>query len=230
VVSTVVKRSALLVVAMLLVGCGNVGGSATASSSGAAESSAAASASSSEGTTAGSLCAVDHTPCELPGGTYSAAPFEPAFSFTIEGSWQNDRAFSDGGGISQDTGGIYWASGVERGRLGDEEVEIGATPEQFIAFLQSLSLAGATVSAQSEQSVGDHSGASVDVESGDEPLPGLYLIDADAFNLAPNEKARFIVLDVEGETVVFVVDAFASADFDAWLATAQPVLDSVTWD
>ena len=225
------KRSAFLVVAMLLAGCGSGGGSSSAaSSSDATASSAAASASGSDGTTAGSLCAVDHTPCALEGGTYSAAPFEPAFSFTIEGSWQNDRAFADGGGISQDTGGIYWASGVERGRLGDEEVEIGATPEQFIAFLQSLSLAGATISAQSEQSVGDYSGASVDVESGDEPLPGLYLIDADAFNLAPNEKARFIVLDVEGETVVFVVDAFASADFDAWLATAQPVLDSVTWD
>ena len=222
----------LIVLACLIVsGCTGSGASGSPAGSGSASppsSSGAASSSASAGE--GALCAVDHEPCQLEPGTYSAAPFEPGFTFTIEEAWQNDRAFADGGGISQPTGGIYWASGVTRGRLGDEEVEIGATPEQFIAFLQSLSLAGATISGQSELSVGDRAGQSVDVETGEEALSGLYLIAEDAFNLAPHEKARFIVFDVDGETVVFVIDAFAAADFDAWVAAAAPVLESVEWD
>jgi len=41
-------------------------------------------------------------------------------------------------------------------------------------------------------------------------------------------KNRFIIVDVEGETVI--IDISASADkFDVFLPKAQQVLDTVTW-
>ena len=58
---------------------------------------------------------------------------------------------------------------------------------------------------------------------------GLYEISEDAFNLGPGEKARFIVLEQGGQTVVFVQEALQAANFDAWVAKTQPILDGLTW-
>ena len=202
-------------------------GESTALSPSPAES---ASSSASDATGEGALCAVGHEPCPLEAGTYSSAPFEPAFTFAIDDGWQNDRAFADGGGISKETGGIYWGSGVSGGTVAGEEVEIGASPEDFVDFLQTLEAAGVTVSEPAPASVDGVEGQQVDVESNDVDVPELYFIDEDQFNLVANEKARFIVLDKDGETVLLIIDAFTTADFDDWLDTAEPVMESISWE
>lgn len=178
---------------------------------------------------AGTLCAVGRQPCEMEAGTYTAAPFEPNFAFTIDEAWMNDRAYADGGGISQGIGGIYWLSGATAGTVAGQEVEIGASVDEFVAFLQSLEAAGMTVSDPTEVAVDGSSGQQVDVESNDVEAPGLIFIAEDEFHLVPDEKARFIVVDHGGETVAFIIDSFAAGDFDEWVETAQPVIDSISW-
>lgn len=184
----------------------------------------------SAGEPAGALCAEGHEPCPLEAGTYSAAPFEPGFTFTIHDAWQNDRAFADGGGISMGVGGIFWASGVSSGTVGGEEVEIGASAADFVTFLQSLAAIGVTVSEPQPASVGGVEGQQLDVETNDIDLPGLYLVEEDTFNLTADEKARFIVLDMDGEAIILIIDSYAAAGFDDWLETAEPVVESIAWD
>ena len=86
-----------------------------------------------------------------------------------------------------------------------------------------------TVSEPTEATVDGASGQQVDVESNDVQAPGLFFLKDDAFHLVPDEKARFLVVDQAGETVIFIIDAFSAADFDEWMGTAQPVVDSITW-
>ena len=224
-----------LILVIGLAGCTGQG-DPTSSAPSAAESTAPnaspdESAQASESAAAeGSLCAVEHEPCPLEAGTYSSAPFEPAFMFTIDDGWMNDRAFADGGGISKEIGGIYWASGVSAGTVAGEEVEIGASADDFVAFLQGLEVAGMTVSEPTPASVDGVEGQQIDVDSNDVDAPALYFIEEDQFNLVANEKARFIILDKDGEAVILIVDSFTSADFDEWVDTAQPVLDSIRWE
>lgn len=200
--------------------------SATASQSPAASDSVPASASAGG---EGELCAVEFETCPLEAGTYSVAPFEPPFTFAVDAGWTNERAWPDAGGVSKGDGAFYWASGVEAGTVGSEEVEIGATVDDFVAFLASLEAIGMTVSEASEVTVDGAAGQQVDVESNDVDAPGLFSLDDDQFNLVPDEKARFLVVERDGETVVFIIDAFTTDAFDSWIETAQPVVDSVSW-
>lgn len=178
----------------------------------------------------GALCAQGHEPCPLEPGTYSSAPFEPEFMFTVDAGWQNDRAYADGGGISKGVGGLYWASGVSGGTVGDEEVEIGATPDEFLAFLQSLAAVGMTVSEPTRTTVDGIEGQQLDVTSNEVEAFGLFFLAEDQFNLAPDEKARFIALDKDGDTVVLILDSFEAAGFDDWLETVGPVVESISWE
>ena len=223
-----------MILVIVLGGCSGQGdASSTAPSvaeSIAPSASPAESAPASEVAGEGVLCAEGHEPCPLEAGTYSSAPFEPAFMFTIDDGWLNDRAFADGGGISKEVGGIYWASAVSGGTIAGEEVEIGASAADFVTFLQGLEVTGMTVTEPTPASVDGVDGQQVDVESNDVDAPALYFIEEDQFNLVANEKARFIVLDKDGETVILIVDSFTTADFDEWLDTAQPVLDSIHWE
>lgn len=229
-------RRAVLGVAILLAGCG---GAATDSSVAPASvdeqtepsaSAAESAAASSDATGEGELCAEGHQPCPIEAGTYTAAPFEPNFSFTIDEGWQNDRAFADGGGISQETGGIFWASGVGEGTVDGEPVEIGASVDDFVTFLQAFEALGMTVSEPTPVTVDGVRGQQVDVATNEAEAPGLYLIAEDQFNLVPGEKARFLVLDRDGETVLLIIDSYTTEGFDDWVATAQPVIDSITWE
>ena len=228
----------MVLLALLATACSGQSSTPTASD-GAVQSqppSASASASPSEtpgtsgsATGPGELCAVGHEPCPLEPGEYTAGPFEPNFSFTIDEEWTNDRRFADGGGISQQSGGIYWASGVSAGRIGEEDIEIGASVEDFVTFLQSLEAIGMTVSDPEPVTVDGVSGQQVDVESNATDAPGLLMLAEDVFHLVPDESARFLVLDKDGETVLLIVDSFASDDFEVWVETTQPVLDSIRW-
>jgi hypothetical protein len=233
-----VTRSIAILAALVLVlsACGtgtteSAGSSADATgASEAAQPSVSAAPSEAASGGEGTLCAEGHQACPIEAGTYTAAPFEPNFSFTIDDGWLNDRAFADGGGISHDTGGIYWASGVASGTVNEGDVEIAPGVDGFIGFLQSLEAIGMTVSEPSDATIDGAAGQQIDVETNEVAAPGLYFVAEDAFNLAAGEKSRFIVVDQGGETVVFVLDAFAASDFDTWVDTAQPVMDSISWE
>ncbi len=225
-----------LAIAVMLAGCGGPGGDASdVPASVNEQTQPAASVTESAPASADAagedeLCAVDHQPCPIEAGTYTAAPFEPNFLFTVEDGWQNDRAFADGGGISMDTGGIFWASGVAEGTVGGEQMEIGASVDDFVSFLQGFEAIGMTVSEPEPVTVDGVSGQQVDVQTNEAEAPALYLVAEDQFNLVPGEKARFLVLDKEGETVLLIIDSFTTEGFDDWVATAQPVIDTISWE
>jgi hypothetical protein len=224
-------KRAILVAGLLLAACGPASQSQPpASLTESVPASASASVSATVGEGGGQLCAEGHTPCQIPAGSYTAAPFVPNFSFAIAEPWQNDRAFADGGGISLGSaGGIFWASQVSRGTVGGEEVAIGGSVDDFVSFLQRFEALGVTVSDPTPVTVDGVSGQQVDVATNEAEAPGLYLVAEDAFNLVPGEKARFMVLEKDGETVLLIIDSFTTDGFDEWIATAQPVLDTIAW-
>lgn len=229
-------KHAVMGIAFVLVGCGGpAAGSPSTAASAVAPSEPAVSANASAAVSAGEtgegvLCAVGHEPCPIEAGTYTATPFEPDFSFTVDEGWQNDRAFADGGGISKPEGGVFWASGVATGTIGEEEVEIGASVDDFVTFLRGFDAVGMTVSEPTPVTVDGVDGQQIDVASNEAEAPALYRIAEDQFNLVPDEKARFLVLDKDGETVLLIIDSFTTEGFDDWVATAQPVVDSISWE
>jgi hypothetical protein len=179
---------------------------------------------------AATLCAggQDDPSCSLTPGTYSADPFKPRFTFTITETWTNDRRYADGGSISLSDAAFLWASGVSAGSVADNEVAIEPGPAGFVAFLGKFK--GFTLSAQGPAVVDGVTGIQVDVETKGTAAPGIFQIKEDVFNLDAGEKARFILLEKDGTTVIFIIDAFKAAGFDAFLTKAQPVLDRVTWE
>ncbi len=166
--------------------------------------------------------------CELPPGTYSADPFKPGFTFTITEPWTNDRRYADGGGLSFGDAAFLWASGVSAGTVADSEVAIGPGPAGFVAFLGQFE--GFTLSEPGPAVVDGVTGIQVDVETNGTAAPHFFQITDDVYNLDAGEKARFILLEKDGTTVIFMLDAFKAAGFDAFLAKGQPVLDSVAWE
>ena len=193
----------------------------------AAPSSPAASAASGDG----ELCAEEFEPCPIQAGTYTTSAFEHPFTFTIDGDgWTNDRNWPHGGSMTKaGVEAFLWASGVVSGNVDGETVDIGPAPADFIAHLGKFD--GFTVSEPVPVTLDGVSGLQVDVLSNDVQAPGMFLLPEDAFNLAPNEKARFLVLDKGGSTVILIVDAFDAATFDAFMAdVGQPLLDGLTWE
>ncbi len=179
---------------------------------------------------AATLCAGGQLqdPCELPAGTYSADPFKPGFRFTISDPWMNERRYADGGSISSGEAAFFWASGVTTGTLAGNAVDIEPGPEGFVAFLEQFE--GFTLSEPVPVQVDGVAGIQFDLETNNTAAPQLFEIRQDIFNFDAGEKARFVIVDKDGITAIFIVDAFKEAGFDAFLIEAQPVLDSVTWE
>jgi hypothetical protein len=123
---------------------------------------------------------------------------------------------------------FLWASGVSAGTVADKEVAIGPGAAGFVAFLGQFK--GFTLSASGPAVVDGVTGIQVDVETNGTAAPGIFQIKDDVFNLDAGEKARFVLLEKDGTTVILIIDAFKAAGFDAFLTKAQPVLDSVTWE
>ena len=220
-----------------LTACGTPQGSATTVSSGPTApadpppaspvSPSAAPSLSPSSSQAAALCAKEFETCPLPAGTYRADPFTPAFTFALEGDWINDRAWPDGGGVSTDTGGFFWASDVKAGIQNGVEVEFEPTVEAFAAHLHGFD--GWDVQDADPAIVDGLEATVIDVASRDVDGRGMYLVANDAFNLAPGEKARFLLLERDGRLVVLVIDAFKEADFEDVLERVRPVVDSIRW-
>lgn len=202
----------------------------SAPASEAAPSTEPSSAASSTASGDGALCAKGFETCPIPAGTYSSAPFEHPFTFTISGDdWTNDRNWPHGGSMTKAAANSFlWASGVVSGDVSGTTVEIGPTPADFIAHLRKFD--GFTVSEPVPVTVDGVSGSQVDVLSNDVGAGGMFLLPEDGFNLSPGEKTRFLVLDKDGATVILFVESFKVSTFDAFLAdVAQPILDGLTW-
>lgn len=123
---------------------------------------------------------------------------------------------------------FFWASGVAAGTVDGNEVAIAPGPAGFIAFLGQFK--GFRLSEPGPAVVDGVTGVQVDVETNGTAAPQIFQITDDVFNLDAGEEARFVLLEKDGTTVIFMLDAFKAAGFDAFLAKAQPVLDSVTWE
>ena len=177
----------------------------------------------------GALCAEGRQSCPLEAGTYSSAPFEPEFTFSVDDEWTNDRAYAEAGAVSRENGALSWASGVTVGTVGGEDFLIGPTADEFVAFLQALEATAIDVSDPTPVTVADVSGQQVDVTTGPVDAGSLFFLDDDEFGLVADEKARFLVLDNEGEHLVFILESYVATDFDEWIETVTPVVESVTW-
>jgi hypothetical protein len=178
---------------------------------------------------ADALCAHEFTTCEIAAGTYSTAPFVHPFSFTVAEAWQNNRAWPHGGEIAQPIGGFDWISGLTSGNGGTTNATLGVDPDPaaFIQFLKSLG--GLTVSGPTDVTIGGLAAQQLDVETSEQIL-GILQFPEDAWNVDVGEKIRFFVLEIEGDTVVLIVDAYTVAAFDDFVALTQPLVDSITWE
>ena len=228
-----------IICTLAVIGCQGGGTASSAPSSPPASASAAVASPSSTPTAStaeassgapvvAALCAEGMAePCGIAPGTYSTAPFEEAFTFTIVSTWQNDRAWPHGGEIFLADGAIQWASGVKVGVVDGIDEAIGPTPADLIAHLRKTE--GFTVGEVSPVTVGDEAGQQVDVLTNDTEVHGIIRIEEDDLNLAPGEKIRFLVIDKGGQTVILTIDAFKADQFEAFEAVAQPVIDSIVW-
>jgi hypothetical protein len=180
---------------------------------------------------AAKLCAVEFEPCPIEAGTYTTEPFSVPFTFSIEGAdWVNDRNWPHGGSVTRaNSDAFLWASEVISGQVDGSEVEIGPSVDDFIAHLRRFE--GWTLAEPVPVTVDGAAGLQVDLTTNEVGAPGMYYIAEDAFNVAPGEKARFIVVDKDGETVVLIIDSFLEATFDAFVAeVGDPLLAGLTWD
>ena len=201
----------------------------SASPSEAATPSASPTAAASPSAAVGKLCAKEFEPCALPAGTYRAAPFEPGFTFAVDGDdWVNQRAWPHGGGVTYTDGAFFWMTGPMSGRVDDKPVKIGDTPEDMVKFLHQPK--DWVVADPKPVTIDGVSGVAVDAVTGPKARGGLLTFPEDAFNTDPKEKIRWIILDKDGKTVVFLLDSFKETGFDAVSARIQPVIDSVKWE
>lgn len=228
-------RRVLAVTAMVLITAACNAGSGASPGASVAPSEAAASAAQGSGSSdpgaKPGLCAKGFEPCLLPAGTYSSAPFDVPFTFTIAGDdWTNDRAWPHGGSVTRGGSDAFlWASGVSSGQINGTRTPIGPEVDDFVSHLRMFD--GFTVAEPVPVTIAGASGVQVDVLTNDVDAPGMYYIEEDAFNLAPGEKVRFLILDKGGKTVILILDAFKAATFDAFVAEAgDPLLAGLTWE
>ncbi len=173
------------------------------------------------------LCARPFEPCDLAPGTYHTQEFEVPFTFKIGKGWSNNRAEPTIGEVTlPGSGGIAWLTGVSEGRIGETLVSIGSTPTDFLAYLSDHPALRLDVPKVAK--VGTASGQRVDV-SVRRDAPEFLLLPDDAINLGKGHKLRFYLLEVEGATVVLILEALREEAFPAVRKLVQPILDSIRW-
>lgn len=147
-------------------------------------------------------------------------------TFTLDEGWTGFRHYEDAFGLGKDEPQLFlsMARDVETG-IDGAGIEPGAAG--FQAFLASVSQLEAEAAAPVK--VGGVDGIAVDVVVA-EDAPGLYQVEKDQYNLSAGQKARFIVLDVDGTTVVFVFESMTEEEFDEVEGEVQPVLDSLRFE
>jgi hypothetical protein len=174
------------------------------------------------------LCAKAFEPCDLTPGTYSTAPFDHPFRFTVGDGWTNVWYGVHGGWNELlPYGRWWWASGIRAGSIDGQTVAIGSTPTDFIDHLKRFN--GLTLTQPKPVSIGGQSVIQVDVTV-NEDTPEMFSIDDNAFNLGAGETVRFDLFDVSGQTVVLVLEAVEASRFGELVDRTLPMHDSITWD
>jgi hypothetical protein len=234
----------LVLLAALTVGCGGGVASPVASSLAttpspqAAQPTAAPSSSSSAAPSPQSqrsaapsalaLCANAMTPCPLAAGTYSTAPFEPAFLVTVPDGAMNDRAWTHGGEISVGSGAfLEWGTGFTGATgPGAKSVAPPKTAAEMVAFLRSFKKF--IVTAPAPITVDGRNGTTIDVTTNVD-APDLLQIPEDSFNLDSGEKIRLFLFDIDGDVVMILEEVPQARDFEKNIASIKPMVDSIAW-
>jgi hypothetical protein len=176
------------------------------------------------------LCAKGQTPCPVPAGTYSTAPFEHPFLVTIPSGWTNDRAGPHGGQLADASarGYLEWGSDFIGGvGPSGKETKVGTTGDELLAYIRSFK--DFEISPAVPVTIGGLTGKSVDISTKDTLARAFLGIPEDSYNLGPGEKARFMVFTVGGSAVLIMVEVPEEKNFEAEIAAMQPVLDSIVW-
>lgn len=90
------------------------------------------------------------------------------------------------------------------------------------------SVAGLQVADAELTTLGGLPAVQLDVVAVEDAIAFLSL-DEDVYNLSQGQKARFVV-DIGGSVGMFIVESFTEDTFEAAIAAAQPVLDSVVFE
>lgn len=180
---------------------------------------------------------------ELTPGEYTSTVGSVPLRFTVDEGWRGTQYGDLGFDVVRlGAGEPQLMSAVPYGGVvysdvcsGAETEEVGATAADFIAFVAGRP--GITARAEPiEVTVGGWSGQQVDVDVADpgcvsEPPERLWLWDVQGvtdFHLNIGEAARLLAVDGDAGVIVFVIETFDPATFDALLELTQPILDSMT--
>ena len=179
------------------------------------------------------LCAVDGDLCAIEAGTYTTAPFEPAFTFTIASTWGNTRAYADGGGIdpTQTRGAIFWISGTAHAVVEPMEWRI-EDERDFARYIKLLKAErGYEVGATTAASIGGVDGLQVDVtrRAGVSSTDAGFFLAEDVYYYEPGGQSRVYFIETPGMWTFFVVEGDAER-FESIMEVAQPVLESIVWE
>jgi uncharacterized protein YjbI with pentapeptide repeats len=184
-------------------------------------------------------------------GRYAAREFEPAVSFEVGEGWAlvapqrtdaTDALFIQSGHWPKRGDLSFFTPSRVFDPSSPSEPKEGPVPENadgWVSWFQSHP--NLDTSKPLTVSVGDASGKQIDVTvtskldnyprkvCGEQPCVLLYPSGESAKVIYEGWKERFIIVDVEGETVLINVAHTQTSKFDEFLPKAQKVLDSVEW-
>jgi hypothetical protein len=173
------------------------------------------------------LCGKDLTACIEAPGAYTTAPFAPPFTFTIGEGWKNDLNEADTGELSNVVGSFSWMANPRASDPTGKPLSTGIAPEDLIAALHALK--GFTVSATATVTIGGLIATQVDVLSNKSSDNFIFVLQHIGVGMRPASEMRLTFLQLDQVVVVLVLETDKATDFDAFAATAQPILDSIAW-
>jgi hypothetical protein len=155
-------------------------------------------------------------------GTYRSSGFEPKYVVTVPSGWSYDQIstgkYANGLSTKPNPGGhfIAWALCEPKASVTDTVARISALPNLSVASVTETTLGGV-----SAKRIDVTASANVIFCASQTAPPVETYFD-------PGDRGQIYVVAPEGVTVLVAVLSPA-ADFTAFAAEAQPVLDSITW-
>lgn len=164
----------------------------------------------------------DRATCELAAGTYSPSLTTPTMTFALQEGWTGVRHYADGFSLVHEDAILSFARDVTFG---------GAEPEPGLGGFEALlrSVSALQVADAELTTLGGLPAVQLDVVAVDDAV-AFFALDEDVYNLSQGQKARVVVVDVAGVVGVFIVESSTEDTFDAAIAAAQPVLDSLVFE
>jgi hypothetical protein len=166
--------------------------------------------------------------CPLPAGTYTSAPFEVPFRFTIPDGWANHNKQVEGGEIRKgDAVGLAWAV-----HMADVSPTIGASTEALFKFFRTQPVV--TASAPVPVTIGGIEGSSMDLSIGTKGKVLFHSVSSadhgTSWRFSPGTKVRMMAVEVHDTLVLLMADVTPIAGFEGQMTSIQPILDSIAWE